>query len=108
MIIDYSWARPIVGNARTEIKERIRRETRYDGVGAEGGGRGGKKRNPRASTYTCISGKLAPPTESNPRPTPRRDENISRVRMYNRNFRAGPHKIWPSRSMVNQDRRLGA
>lgn len=104
MIIDYSWARPIVGNARTEIKERIRRETRYDG-----GGRGReKKRNPRASTYTCISGKLAPPTESNPRPTPRRDENISRVRMYNRNFHAGPHKIWPSRSMVNQDRRRGA
>jgi len=54
VIIDYSWARSIVGNARTEIKERIRRETRYDGGG---GGGGEKKRNPRASTYTCISGK---------------------------------------------------
>lgn len=31
VIIDYSRARSIVGNARTEIKERIRRETRYDG-----------------------------------------------------------------------------
>lgn len=51
-----------VGNAGTEIKERIRRETRKKIRIKK---KREKKSNPRASTYTCISGKLAP-RESNP------------------------------------------
>lgn len=70
----FSGTHRITGNARTEIKERIRRATCATGKRE----REKKKRNLRASTYTCISGKLAPsnPTDYTARKKRERRERV--------------------------------